>query len=414
MTAAELRPWLVWATGLLACVVVVLDSTTFGVSGLDAADRFGARPGLLSSFMVLPIIAFGGGQIPAGVLLDRFGPRATVATGVAVATLGQLTLGLTHSLPIAIGAYAAIGLGGAPAFISVIRLLPAWFAPARIPLLTQLTGICATLGQLLSAVPFLAILQRNGWTTAYLCTAAVGAVSVVLTLSLICDAPQEARGISTTRTLRATLGDVKVVWSNLGTRLGFFTLMGTNFSVSVFTLMWGVPYLTTTQGMSRSAAGALLTIPVAVFAVAGVPVGIVSGRYPRRRPALVLAMIGASALAWTAVLVLPVRAPLWLLVVLVVVISLGEPFAYIAFDFARAFNSPATLGTAQGIVNTGASVAALLVIQAMGITIDVAGGYSFNAFRMAWATQYVMWALAAAGVVITARKAHAASAPSAT
>jgi MFS family permease len=406
MTAPELRPWLVWGTGLLACVVVMLDSTVFGVSGLDAAGRFGASPGVLSSFMVLPVIAFGGGQIPAGVLLDRFGPRATVATGVAVISFGQLTLGLTHSLPMAVGGYAMVGLGGAPVFISVIRLLPAWFAPARVPLLTQLTAIGATLGQVLSAVPFLAILQRNGWTAAYLCTVAVGAASIVLTLTLMRDAPKEARDISPTRTLRATLGDVKAVWSHPGTRLGFFTLMGTYFSINVFALVWGVPYLTTAQGMSHSAAGALLTIPVAVFAVAGVPVGIISGRYPRRRPALVLAMIGISGLAWTAVLVLPMRAPTWLLVLLIVVISIGQPFAYIAFDFARAFNSPATLGTAQGMVNTAGSVALLFVMQVMGITIDLAGGYSFGAFRLAWTVQYVIWVVAAAGVVVTARKAQ--------
>src|SRR5699024_4600036 len=38
----SLRPWMVWGTGLLAYVVAVLDRTTFGVSGLDAAERFSA------------------------------------------------------------------------------------------------------------------------------------------------------------------------------------------------------------------------------------------------------------------------------------------------------------------------------------------------------------------------------------
>jgi hypothetical protein len=180
--------------------------------------------------------------------------------------------------------------------------------------------------------------------------------------------------------------------------------MGTHFSVTVFALMWGVPYLTVAQGMSRSVAGGVLTLPVAVFMVAGVPVGLFSGRHPQHRPALVLATIGITALMWTVVLALPSRAPVWLLVLLIVVISLGQPVAMFAFDFAAAFNPPVTLGTAEGVVNTGSPVASLLVMQTMGIIIGAMGGYSFNAFRLAWMAQYVIWVVAAAGVVAAARQ----------
>jgi MFS family permease len=399
-----LRAWVVWGTGLLACIVVVLDVTTLGVSGLDAAHRFAAGPGVLSSFMALQVIVYAGMQVPAGVLLDRFGSRAMIAAGVTVMSVGQLVLGLTRSLATAVGAYGVVGLGGALVFISVIRLLPNWFAPARVALLIQLTAICALLGQVLSAVPFLAILLHAGWTTAYVSTAALGALSAVLTLALVRAAPQRVSVTSRPRSLRTVLGDVTTVWSRPGSRLGFFTHMGTHFSVTVFALMWGVPYLTVAQGMSRSVAGGLLTLPVAVFMVAGVPVGLFSGRHPQHRPALVLATIGITALMWTVVLALPSRAPVWLLVLLIVVISLGQPVAMFAFDFAATFNPPATLGTAEGVVNTGSPVASLLVMQTMGIIIGAMGGYSFNAFRLAWTVQYVIWVVAAVGVAAAARQ----------
>lgn len=188
------RPWIVWGAGLLAYVVAVLDRTTFGVSGLDAAERFSAGPSTLSSFVILQLVVYASMQIPAGVLLDRFGSKAMIATGVAVISAAQLTLALIHSLPIAIGAYGVVGLGDAFVFISVIRLLPNWFAPERVPLLTQLTGICGQLGQLLSAVPFLAILLHHGWTAAYLSAAGLGVLAVALTLALCRDTPQGSCG----------------------------------------------------------------------------------------------------------------------------------------------------------------------------------------------------------------------------
>ncbi|HEU4360849.1 MAG TPA: MFS transporter [Mycobacterium sp.] len=406
-----MRSWLVWGTGLLAYVVAVLNRTAFGVSGLDAADRFGASPSVLSSFVVIQLIVYSAMQVPAGVLLDRFGSKAMITTGLTVMSVGQLTLALTHALPTAIGGYGIVGLGDAFLFISVIRLLPNWFAPSRVALLTQLTGICGQLGQLLSAVPFLAVLMHGGWTAAYLSTAALGVLSIALTLALVRDAPAQQPSVAELKTFRGALSDVRAVWSRPGTRLGFFTHLGTPFSITVFALVWGVPYLTIAQGMPRGMAGVLLTVSVFTFVILGVLVGIVSGRHPGRRTGVVLAMIGVCAVMWTVVLALPFPAPRWLLVLLVAVISGGQPVSIIAFDFARTFNPPANLSTAQGMVNTGGFIASVLMMQTMGIIISAVGGYSFNAFRLAWTAQYVIWAVAAAGVVAANRKARFSDTP---
>ena len=107
------------------------------------------------------------------------------------------------------------------------------------------------------------------------------------------------------------------------------------------------------------------------------------------------------------VLALPDRAPLWLLVVLIVVISVGGPGSMVGFDFARTFNPRATLGTASGMVNMGGFIASLLVMQCMGVILDAVGEISFEAFRLAWTVQYAIWALAVVGILITRRKARA-------
>jgi sugar phosphate permease len=202
------------------------------------------------------------------------------------------------------------------------------------------------------------------------------------------------------------VASIKTVWLRPGTRLGFFTHMGTQFSVTVFALMWGVPYLTEAQGLSTGAAGGLLTISVVAAISSGIVIGIFTGRLPHRRSRMVLGIIGANAVAWTVVLALPGRAPLWLLVALVVVISVGGPGSMVGFDFARTFNPSATLGTAQGMVNMGGFVASLLVMQAIGLILDAAGDFSFDSFRLAWTVQYAVWTLAVVGILITRRKAR--------
>ena len=387
-----MRPWIIWATGLLAYIVAVLNRTTLGVSGLEAGDRFHAGPSMLSTFVVLQIIVYAGAQVPAGVLLDRYGSKILIVSGAALMVSGQLAIALTDSLPLALAARAVVGLGDAVTFISVLRLVPHWFPARRVPLLTQLTGISGQLGQVLSAVPFLTLLGVNGWTSAYLTVTAFGVLTMVLAAAVLQNTPNGPLVTTETMSVRDTMTSLRTVWMRPGTRLGFFTHMGTQFSVTAFALMWGVPYITTAQGQTRAVAGMLLTISVVTAISAGVVLGILTGRYPHKRSMMVLAIPG--------------QAPLWLLVLLVVIISVGGPGSMVGFDFARTFNPSATLGTAQGFVNMGGFLASLLLMQAMGWILDAAGGYSTDSFRLAWTLQYVVWVLAVIGILITRRKAR--------
>lgn len=400
-----MRAWVVWTTGVFAYVVAVLDRTTLGVSGLDAADRFSASPSVLSTFVVLQVIVYAAMQIPAGLLLDRFGSRSMIVSGALIMAAGQMTLALTEALPAAIAARALVGMGDAFTFISVLRLVPRWFAPKRVPLITQLTGILGQLGQVLSAVPFLLLLDTKGWTPAYIAAAAIGVLSAVLALALVRNARAGTEITVMKTTARGTLRSVRAVWRRPGTRLGFFAHMGTQFSITVFGLMWGIPYLTTAQGLSAGTAGALLTVSVVSIILSGIVLGILTGRFPRRRSWLVLGIMASNATMWTIILLLPGQAPLWLLLVLVVVISVGGPGSVIGFDFARTFNPSRTLGTAQGMVNMGGFIASLLVMQAMGMVIDAMGGYSFESFRVAWTVQYVVWIAATFGIIVNRRAA---------
>jgi MFS family permease len=399
------RAWVVWTAGLLAYVVAVLDRTTLGVSGLDAAERFSAGPGVLSTFVVLQVVVYAGMQIPAGLLLDRYGSKALIVAGSLIMAAGQMTLALTEALPAAIIARALVGAGDAFTFISVLRLVPRWFAPERVPLVTQLTGILGQLGQVLSAVPFLALLNGPGWTAAYTSAAALGVLAAVLALALIRNEPPGTKIQTEVISVRGTLRNIRAVWARPGTRLGFFTHMGTQFSITVFALMWGIPYLTTAQNFSAGAAGALLSASVVSIIVAGVVIGVLTGRFPKRRSWLVLGIMASNAAIWTVVLVLPAPAPPWLLVVLVLVVSVGGPASVVGFDFARTFNPSKSLGTAQGMVNMGGFLVSLLVMQAMGMIIGAMGGYSFDSFRVAWTVQYLVWLVATIGIVTNRRAA---------
>lgn len=396
----RLRSWAVWAAGVAAYTVAVLHRSSIGVAGLDAQERFGVGAGALASFAVLQLLVYAVLQIPIGMLLDRFGSMRLVVAGALVMVAGQTMMAFTDGMGGAITARVLVGAGDAMTFVSVLRLVPFWFPDRQVPVISQVTGILGQSGQVLSAVPFAAVLAGAGWNTAFLGAAAVGLFIAIVALATLRDTPE--RRINSGDSMSwARLGtDLGSSWRHPGTRLGLWAHFTTQFTGTVFALMWGVPFLVAGEGLSQSTAGVLLTVFVLTGMAAGPVLGLLTQRHPLRRSWLVLGIVGINMTAWATVIAWPGRAPLWLLVVLVVAVGLGGPASMIGFDFARTFNPPSRLGTATGVVNVGGFTASLITIQSIGLILDYRTGggndYHIDDFRIAMSVQFLV---AAAGVV---------------
>jgi MFS family permease len=407
---AAARAWTVWGVALAAYMVAVLHRTSLGVAGLDAADRFGIGASALASFAVLQLLVYAGLQVPVGLLLDRFGSLRLIVSGALLMAAGQALLAVAEGVPGAVLARVLVGAGDAMTFISVLRLLPQWFESRRVPVITQLTALVGQLGQLLSAVPLAALLAGPGWTTGFLSAAAAGVFVAVLAAVALHDSPQRRMNTGEAATARRLGTDLVTAWRHPGTRLGLWTHFTTQFPGTVFALIWGYPFLIAGEGLSRAAASALLSVFVLSGIVAGPLIGVLVQRHPLRRSWLVLGVISANALGWAAVLAWPGRAPLPLLVLLVLALSLGGPGSMIGFEFARTFNPPNRLGTATGIVNVGGFVASLITILLIGVVLDLrtggAGGYDLTDFKPALTTQYAVGLVGVAGILRTRRLAR--------
>ena len=87
---------------------------------------------------------------------------------------GQVALALVDTPVGVIVARILVGGGDAMTFISVLRLMPAWFPTRQVPLVTQLTGLLGQVGQIGSTIPLVALLHGVGWRWSYLGAGAMG------------------------------------------------------------------------------------------------------------------------------------------------------------------------------------------------------------------------------------------------
>ena len=420
-TASTRRAYVVWGAAVLAYVVAVLDRSSLGVAGLQAGERFGASAAVLSLFVVVQLAVYAGLQLPVGLVLDRVGPRRMIATGAVLMALGQLTLAVVTTIGPAVGARALVGAGDALTFVSVVRLIPSWFPPRQVPLLTQLTGILGQLGQVLSAVPFVLLLHGPGWPTAFGSAAALGAVMVVVVLVLVRDTPGSSPRSAHPRVAPAggslvpEPSRLRAILTEPGTWLGYWTHFVSQFSGTTIILLWGFPFLVQGQGRTTAEASALFTVNVLAAILAGPLIGEFTARWPRRRLGLVVAVCLATAAVWVLVLAPAGPRPLWALTVFMVVIAIGGPTSLISFDFARSHHPPERLGTASGFINAGGFVASLATMGGIGLVLDAvgsgsAGEYSLDAYRLALSVVVVPWVVGMVGLGVSARATRARTA----
>jgi MFS family permease len=392
------RAWVVWATAVSVYFLAVFHRSSLGVAGLVAAERFHVSAAQLSTFTVLQLLVYAAMQIPVGVLLDRYGPQRLLIAGTLLMTGAQLGFAFTGTYAGALMARVVLGTGDAMVFISVLRIIAAWFPPVRNPMLTALTAGIGQSGALLAAIPLAKALASYGWTTSFAASASVGILLGALVVLLVRDAPRGAPSARMAKPLRIVGRDLRLAYQDPGTRLGFWSHFTSPMAANVMGLLWGYPFFVHAEHCSSTEAGALLTLLVVVFIIGGPLVGGYIARHPWNRSTAVLSIVAAMALTWTAVLLLPGDAPLWLLCLLVITTGLGGPGSMIAFDLARTFAPASRLGQASGIINVGGFTASLLTMLGIGFVLDAvtpgsSTSYSGGAYRVAMCVQYVGWVI---------------------
>jgi MFS family permease len=420
MSTPEWRSWLIWSVGVAAYVLAITNRTSLGAVGVEAADRFQADASTLALFAVVQLAVYGGMQIPIGVLLDRHGSRPIMVIGMLLMAAGQLTMALSPSVGIAIVARILLGAGDAAIFPAVLRLVATWFPAQRGPIMVQMTGIVGQAGQLIALVPLAALLHATSWSITFGSIAGLGVLFAILVFLIIRNHPPERNADVTVNTdtgvIRVVTSaidtgvGIRAAWAHPGTRLAFWSHFTPPFAGSAFVLLWGMPFLTTGQGLDTAHAAGIISIYVIAGMVLGPIIGDLSRRLPNHRSvALVLPAVGVQMFAWILMLLLPGPAPLWLLYLLAVALATGGPASMIAFDHARTHNPSHRLSTATGVTNAGGFIAALIAIFLIGLALDLQGAgtpetYSLDAFRIAFMMPIPLWILGVVFILIERKR----------
>jgi nitrate/nitrite transporter NarK len=337
------------------------------------------------------------GQIPAGVLADRFGPKRLFFIGILGSTLLSFNFGMLHTYPGAIVNQLASGAFRALIFAPGLTLVASWFPADRKATAMGVYVIGGVSGNILLSLvgPLLAL--RYGWRPTFMAFALLGVGIAFVYLALGRERPAAGARHPVGMLDAFRLFRYPIMWVCAGIQF-------IRFGVTTSFNFWLPSLLVSDRGLSLEAAGLITAMGAALTASANPLGGYVSDRL--RNPPLVIGASLAVLACTSGLLVVVDSIPL-----LVLVIALNSIF--LQFYFGPLFSvplevlGPRVAGMSAGFSNMFANLGALVFAYALGVVKDTSGAFKWG-FVATGAVCVVGVALAAVLARMRSR-AHAAA-----
>lgn len=339
------RAWLIWAVASSFVLLQFFIQLSTGVILADMMQAFQLTAFGASLLASTYYYIYMGLQVPAGLLLDRYGSRLVLSVGAMVFAIGTLFFTLGHTWPVAAVGRVMMGGGAAFAFIGTLGLIRQHFPLRQFAFMAGLMEMLGMFGILFGSILLAYAVNHWGWQYAVLLVAPL-AIVVSFLLWLVVPThhashQQQSARLSLWSSLKLVFGQPRA-WVN-----GIYCSI--LFSVvTVFAALWCVPFLQQAYSLSLPWATKLTSL-IYVGVAIGCPLsGWLAGRYGHvRRLMMLSAVISAALLA----MIIGVSLPVWLLVIVLVVLGICCCAYMLCFSIANHLVDEAAHNTCAGFTN---------------------------------------------------------------
>jgi MFS family permease len=236
------------------------------------------KPASLGFLTSAYFLAFAAVQIPAGMLLDRYGPRRVEPVLLAIAAIGSLIFAIADDVPGLVIARALIGVGCAACLMAPIKAIVTWYPVARQASLSGWIMMAGGVGALVATTPLEFALRFLSWRMIFIMLAVVTFAAAVFIWLKIPDAPKhpETPGIATQWAgVKSVFAHARFWWiAPLGG-----VVMGSFMAIQG---LWAVPWLIEVNGYDRAVAARHLLVAGLSTLAGYMSIALLAARLARR------------------------------------------------------------------------------------------------------------------------------------
>lgn len=314
----------------------------------DLMKEFGINAAQLGSLAASYFYAYLIMQLPAGFLIDRFGPKRITTFAIIICAIGSMLFSESQGLISASVGRFFTGVGASFAAINCIKLLSNWFSPSKMGFMTGLMMTIGMMGAVVGQAPLSFLIHHFGWRMAIGTFGIIGIVLAVLFFVAVDDHPHEkdVHVVPQKMGFFKTIG--QVIKSPQGWLLSWYS--GLAFApVSVFGGLWGVPFIANYYNLSKTAASHSVSLIFIGFAIGAPLSGFISDWLKSR----VLVMKAGTVIAFCTMVAILYMPPLSVVLLDGLMLLFGASIScfLVCFTMIREINKPILAATAVGFMN---------------------------------------------------------------
>jgi len=311
-------------------------------------------------------------QIPAGVLLDRFGPRRVMSGLLLLAVAGSLVFAVADGAPgLGLGR-GLMGAGCAAGLMGSMVVFARWFPQRYFATLAAVIFSVGGIGNLMATTPLALASQAIGWRGAFVGMAAITVGMAAVLFLVLRDAPPghpvSLRAPESPRQILRGLGQVlrdRRIWYISAMQAVAYPILMT------ISALWAGPYLDEVYGLDAIQRGnVLLALNVAMI-LGVLAYGPLDRLFDTRKWVVVAGT--AVTIVVLAVMAAVPHWPLWQIIALLVVFMGLGGYQMILHAHTRAILPDHLVGRGLTVQNTAVFVGVF--------AMQWASGYIIGAFR---------------------------------
>jgi MFS family permease len=363
-------PWIVWMLGCLFYFYESILQISPSVMSTELMHDFNVTSHALGILSGIYFWSYAAMQLPAGMLMDHFGPRRLLTLATAVCALSTIAFGLTDHLFMACVARLMIGFGSAFAVVGTLKLAANWFQADRFAFLTGMTVTIGMLGGICGEGPLALSIDYYGWRHSMLLMGCIGLSLALLIFFIAKDLPKAAKTVSLDhkhhdepigKSLLALVRN-KQLW--LVALYGCLMFMAT----PVFCGLWGVPFLMLKMHLAKTTAANYVSLVFIGWMIASPLWGIYSYRIGRRKPPMLIGCLGALSTS-TFFIYAPIEHPIILQAALLLFGIFSAAFLP-AFAVAKELCDKRYVATGLGFMNLMNTLGIAIAQPLIGYLLD--------------------------------------------
>lgn len=350
---------------VLPSVMVEGLATKFGSS---TGVHSGSLLGMLSAYFFWSYTLM---QLPAGILLDRFGPRKIMLLATSACTVGAFLFAYTDNLLIAELGRFIIGFGTSFAFIGTLKLSANWLSTRWFAVVSGLTASIGLIGAMISVICLSKLVANIGMDDTAIFSASVGLIIMLLTFIFIREkkSPDYKIAKTPTRTFKSVFEQLLLMLKKpsmwlLGL-IGCFLYL----PISGFAVLWGVPYFESSLNIAKSQAVLILSWLFLGYAVSGPVMAFISNYSRSRKWPLIIG--GATSAALLSVVLYGGIQNIVVLKTLVFTTGLFAGVQPLVFSISHEYNSSSVAATASALTNMFITLGGSIFLPLFGFLLDM-------------------------------------------